>query len=657
MVFGVPLHAAESRVWRSLNGKFSVQAVLVGHDEQHARLQRDGDGRVISVPLSRLSEHDRAHLASAASEADPFAGRGEPAEAPSPTREKARFTLASANPDQPLASPADSAGRGWPEIVQAAPPRAAFRPAMLGGSVVIGDISSLLATREQRMDHQRARTQIEALLAYWAAPDAFAKVRKALEEKGATDLVRNELLTDFVLFEDCLKSFGGARAHQAYFQLFQQKTDPFAKGRLIRRLVGGLAQELDKLSVAEPVRLTFISHASFGEYNPSAGTLGFQSRDRVKRVKIGGSLNQIALRYTTPVDEPGRIACTPDEARRFRAAAPDGQVLLRTEVELSSFRTEASMGSSLRYARRTANARVTAVQLVQRNDPQGVLHEWPVGSPAAPLDESALAGIEDPVQAKMLRLAHELRIPVRRGYPVMRIDYSASGDASDHVFHSRLPKLFDRVAYGMKPSYLTPGYVARHFPEAIGKYVAVETDRHGAIYKSGWAGADEFDQHDNRDAFFRDYNQRLDNHKIALPIRFTEVYDIRLRANYDFDRGGYPIEPRHHFHFPRLLSRREAGVSSDFPRVEPTLTLQDLLPLDREGARALRARVEANGRRLENGLFVARTVTLSPADGSGGVAHGLPPVRADYSDFALYADPRLEHKVTDLQFQQSERED
>jgi len=47
------------RTWTDDTGTFAVIAKCVGFDGDNIRLQRKHDGREISVPLARLSKHDR----------------------------------------------------------------------------------------------------------------------------------------------------------------------------------------------------------------------------------------------------------------------------------------------------------------------------------------------------------------------------------------------------------------------------------------------------------------------------------------------------------------------------------------------------------------------------------------------------------------------
>ena len=48
--------AAEERTWTDNTGKFSVEAEFVDIDDGNVRLKRSNTGKVISVPLKRLSD-------------------------------------------------------------------------------------------------------------------------------------------------------------------------------------------------------------------------------------------------------------------------------------------------------------------------------------------------------------------------------------------------------------------------------------------------------------------------------------------------------------------------------------------------------------------------------------------------------------------------
>jgi hypothetical protein len=57
----VPAAWADTRTWRSNDGRFTVEAELVQVDETLVHLKRK-DGRVVQVPLERLSAADREFL-------------------------------------------------------------------------------------------------------------------------------------------------------------------------------------------------------------------------------------------------------------------------------------------------------------------------------------------------------------------------------------------------------------------------------------------------------------------------------------------------------------------------------------------------------------------------------------------------------------------
>jgi len=53
----------KTRIWTSANGRFTVRARLLEHDDKNARLEKEGGGE-ITVPLEKLSARDRAYLRS-----------------------------------------------------------------------------------------------------------------------------------------------------------------------------------------------------------------------------------------------------------------------------------------------------------------------------------------------------------------------------------------------------------------------------------------------------------------------------------------------------------------------------------------------------------------------------------------------------------------
>lgn len=59
--------AAETRTWKTADGKFSVEAELVEATATEVTLRRSDNGKVVKVPLSKLSNSDRDWLAKAKS--------------------------------------------------------------------------------------------------------------------------------------------------------------------------------------------------------------------------------------------------------------------------------------------------------------------------------------------------------------------------------------------------------------------------------------------------------------------------------------------------------------------------------------------------------------------------------------------------------------
>ncbi|QEF97168.1 hypothetical protein Mal15_12060 [Stieleria maiorica] len=97
LVFLVPATGfaqSQSRQWTDKTGKFQVRATLVDHNATHVKLQKS-DGRVISVPLSVLSEADSEYVRQLDAEPEnPFAG-GEPMAASTSDRQLAPSQSAS----------------------------------------------------------------------------------------------------------------------------------------------------------------------------------------------------------------------------------------------------------------------------------------------------------------------------------------------------------------------------------------------------------------------------------------------------------------------------------------------------------------------------------------------------------------------------------
>jgi outer membrane protein assembly factor BamB len=79
LVAGVLIAAEqrEARNWSSADGKFTVQAVMLGYQDKQVLMRRSDDGREISVPLSALSYRDRLYVSSQVRLSKSEAGTGD----------------------------------------------------------------------------------------------------------------------------------------------------------------------------------------------------------------------------------------------------------------------------------------------------------------------------------------------------------------------------------------------------------------------------------------------------------------------------------------------------------------------------------------------------------------------------------------------------
>lgn len=105
--------AEKSRVWVDVEGKFSVQAVLVDVEEDEVRLRRSNDGKTITIARNRLSDIDREYVSEAAQRVeDDNPLRLEPPDAPEYVP-LAPLTIADDGTQTPLAD--DGSALPWPD--------------------------------------------------------------------------------------------------------------------------------------------------------------------------------------------------------------------------------------------------------------------------------------------------------------------------------------------------------------------------------------------------------------------------------------------------------------------------------------------------------------------------------------------------------------
>ncbi len=84
------LNAAETRTWNDSSGLFSVEASLVGIDGKKVKLKK-ADGKVVSLPLSKLSEEDQKYIDELVA-ANPFEGGEESGEEKAPKKTPSRLS-------------------------------------------------------------------------------------------------------------------------------------------------------------------------------------------------------------------------------------------------------------------------------------------------------------------------------------------------------------------------------------------------------------------------------------------------------------------------------------------------------------------------------------------------------------------------------------
>jgi len=133
--------AQEARTWRDSTGQFSVEAVLVDYDGDQVKLKKS-DGRVVTLPLTRLSEADQQYVRERQKEADnPFAG-GEP-------------EGASNNFDQAIQpAPAVMPGRS---VIPIRPTAPVSRPEIVPNPAVSDNASSNASAPHGRSEDDRVR--------------------------------------------------------------------------------------------------------------------------------------------------------------------------------------------------------------------------------------------------------------------------------------------------------------------------------------------------------------------------------------------------------------------------------------------------------------------------------------------------------------------
>lgn len=644
---------AEQRTWISADGKNQVQAELVGTSGKVVILKKESDQKLHLVPLSTLSKADQEFVRQKyplifdADQSKPAQSTAENNPKQSPTTMTREKTSQATDQQQNRFN--------WQRATQVLP---GFQPFLIEGTAALGETTGMM-NREQRGKWKDTGKQIGALLSYLADPETFEDLARKLEQKGSvgafnstTGVERERLIECFWLFQDLHQLFYPLQEKIQYRDLSQSKINEFDKGIQIAKFVSKVHATFEQLKYhGEEIPLSLFTRATVGNYNEAAGEFPVTVRGSYLQTSIGGRINAI---YINPPDKPTSIKKTPDEARTFARQLEGKDLVFKQDVLLSQPRFEQDPRSSTLDNVRLINVKMQRLSLVTADNPGQVFHRWEFEYPLdkilqQPKDSAVDAKGKAGLARKMQTLARQHRLNVVDGYPVIRIDekiaYQKNHIGSDH---NRFSLLLDRVALGLDSTYVNPELIARHFPETIGRYVRVATDRRGEIQSADWKGTNEFDKRATQRAFQQAYDQKLRDYAIQLPIRFVEVYAIPLGlyGKYDFEREGVFIEhDGYHRRFPELTTSYRIGKARTIKQLINPCFVQEFVPIATAQARSLFSQaVERN-----NDAYVSRVVTWDRIQMPSHDAQKLPPVLVSRDSFQLFRDSMLKQSLTRLE--------
>ncbi|WP_417387430.1 hypothetical protein [Gimesia sp.] len=645
---------AEQRTWTSADGKNEVRGELLGTTDKVVILKKQSDGTLHVVPFSMLSEADQAYVREKYPQIFPE-DQNRPAVSTTTNETKtASPEMQGQKTSEKKQDPEDMRFK-WEHVSKILP---RFQPMLIDGAAVISPRTQLIS-RKQQANLQISADYIGAILCYLADREGYELLAQKLKEKGVVGAFNTTTGDDRERIEQCYSLFGklyklfySKEENRKYYDLRHSGVNDFDQGIQISKLVRKFDQDFQQIKYqGEEIPVAVFTGASLDHYREGIGEFPLHVRGSIRPLEIGGK-NSLKLIYLNSPDLPTGIKKTPAEAREFARAIEGKEFAFRTDLVLKYPRYEQNPDVLESYNDLLMNAKIVGLSLVNAAKPSQVIQKWELEKPVEITGEQPEADEQGLVQ-KMQSLAKEHQLVLWGDYPAVRVDLPYSSDGpivgSDP---DRFTRLLDRVALGLDPNHLSPVLIATHFPETIGRFITVSTNRVGGIRTAKWFGENEFDKRASQQKFEQTYADKLRHYAVELPIRFVEIQKVVLgkNGNYDFERGGVLIDHRVvNGRFPGLTTCSFNLRAEQIDRRTRPCFVQEFLPLTTEQARPLFSGVQQG---YDLPAYVTRVVTWDRLQLEEYQDEQLPPVSVSRESFELYRDPQLKQHIASLESKQ-----
>lgn len=621
---------AEYRIWTSVDGKTRVSAELVGVDGQMAILKKQSDSTLHRVPLTMLSEADQLFVRQNFKQVPKANGLFED------DNKNTRFN--------------------WQTVYKTLPE---FKQYMIGSVPAIGKTVGMKSLHK-RYQPTGKEDQIGCFLQYHCFLNPLDGLAKDLKEKGSKAAFsngtkeQNEVRSSQMdYFWSMHSQFASLEEQGRLRKLRRSNTNEFDKGAILSEEVSKFSKIFDGFNVKNrEIPLTLITKISIGGYDHNKQEFPITLRSQFTRRYIGGNYGQVDVIYPTPPDKPTAIKVKASDARDFARRLEGVDMRLKKDIVLSKLRSERDTFGGTTMVQ-IANATVVGLSLVAADDPNKMIYKWkltpqPQDDSPAPENSVTIQSGDNPLSQKMAEIAKTHRLVTFGGYPVIRTDRRSFSNPHLTSAAGRFSLMLERVALGLDSDYLNPLFIARHFPEAIGRFILASTDGNGNVQRADWKGVGEFERREIQNAFNKAYADKVKDYVIQLPIRFTEVYAVPLGSNgrYDFEREGVFIEhDRYNKTFPEFGLGFNAGKARSIPQLPRPSLVQHFVPIPPTEAKTLFNRPPDS----EGNAYVKRVVTWHGLKIDDGQPYTLPPVTVSTGSYELYADPMLKTRLAELE--------
>lgn len=632
---------AAPRVWNSADRTSYIVAEAVRTDGTLVVLKRKTDGRLVSVPLSKLSLLDQKFV----QKQFPAAFTQKPAQPAKaePVQSVNNVTTSNEKPKQVAAQERSE----WSTVAKVFPE---FRPFMIHGVPAIGANYDMVS-RERRNDVRRAEKQIDTVLNYLTDREGLKILSNTFRQKGfkatfssGSELQKYRISWNYSTFQKLYGNFYPVGHFGELMKAWTSTKNEFQQGEIVAKFIEQLDQKMAQLEFPdEGMRLCLLSPVELKGYDYDNQQFPLRIRGPFQPQTITRSASSIETVFPVRLECPQALPAGPTKAREIADFLDGRQIVFKQDLLLSNFRQESISDFEDDIPTPRVNAKVIGISLVAHDDPNFVIYQWKLNSTPDKTVELA-----DELSKKMQQISQQHGLKTIDGYPAIRADYVPPGESNVGSDINNFGAMLDRVALGLDEDYLSPLFVANHFPEAIGNAVRVNTDRSGKVYRANWAGESEFDQREVQAAFAKQYSDKINAYKIDLPIRFTQVDKVELgpSGRYDFQREGISLLIRDTFYeFVDLPSARGSQRDASLIRMGRPQQVQQFIPMSKDKARSIfNSAGGAYG-------YLKRTVTWDTFNMKDSQDHSLPAISEGISNWELYADPLLKNRIAVLEVQ------